>query len=59
MGGGKGVRTPTDHFLTMDDVRAIQTECASVDVATPEMGARATLSTGGKNKRSLMQATTL
>ena len=55
--GNRWIRNPTDHYLTMDDVRAIQTECPSVDVATPEMGGHATLIASGKNKNARMQAT--
>ncbi|MDE0301231.1 MAG: ABC transporter permease [Candidatus Poribacteria bacterium] len=56
--GNKWIRNPSTHYLTMDDVRAIQTECPSVDVATPEMWGHATLIASGKNKNSRMQATT-
>ncbi|MCZ6676857.1 MAG: ABC transporter permease [Candidatus Poribacteria bacterium] len=56
--GRRWVRNPSKHFLTMEDVRAIQTECPSVDVATPEVGDRATVSVEGKRKYSRMQATT-
>jgi len=56
--GRKWVRNPSKHFLTMEDVRAIQAECPSVDVAAPEMGRRMNISVGGKHKRSQMQATT-
>ena len=56
--GGEWIRNPTDHFLTMDDVRAIQTQCPSVDVAIPDVGKPTTLFVGGKNKYSHMRATT-
>ncbi len=56
--GDKWIRNPSDQYLTMDDVRAIQTECPSVDVAAPEMGGHATLIASGKNKNAQMQATT-
>ena len=56
--GDKWIRNPTNHYLTMDDVRTIQTECPSVDVATPEMGGHANLIASGKNKNARMQATT-
>ena len=54
----KWVRNPSKHYLTMADVRAIQTECPSVDVATPEVDDTATVSVEGKRKYSRMQATT-
>lgn len=41
----------------MADVRAIQTECPSVGVATPETGDSATISVGGKRKNSQLEAT--
>ena len=53
----KWMRNPSKHYLKMEDVRAIQTECPSVDVATPETGGSATISVGGKRKFSQMQAT--
>lgn len=56
--GNRWIRNPSDHYLTMDDVRAIQTECPSVDVATPEMSRNATLIASGKNKHARIQATT-
>ena len=34
----KWMRNPSKHYLKMEDVRAIQTECPSVEVATPEAG---------------------
>ena len=57
--GNRWIRNPSDHYLTMDDVRAIQTECPSVDVATPEMARHASLTASGKNKNARMQATTV
>ena len=56
--GNRWVRNPMEFFLTMDDVRAIQAKCPSVDVATPEMAAPVTLSVDGKNKHVPMEATT-
>ncbi len=56
--GRRWMRNPSKHYLTMEDVRSIQTLCPSVDVATPEMGTGATVSVEGKQKNSQMQATT-
>ena len=53
----KWMRNPSKHYLKMEDVRTIQTECPSVDVATPEAGDSATVTVGGKQKFSRMQAT--
>ena len=53
----KWMRNPSKHHLRMEDVRAIQTECPSVDVAAPEVDRSATVSVGGKRKFSRMQAT--
>ena len=53
----KWIRNPSKHYLTMADVRAIQTECPSVEVATPEAGDSATVSVGGKRKNSQLEAT--
>ena len=56
--GSRWVRNPSKHFLTMDDLRAIQAECPSVEVATPDIRIRTTLSVSEKHKQAQLQATT-
>lgn len=56
--GRRWIRNPNQEFLTMHDVETIQMDCPLVDLATPQVEDDATISVGGNQKISRLQATT-
>ena len=55
--GGRWIRNPSKHFLVMEDVELIQSECSFVDMAAPETYRSVNASYDGEQKRTRLQAT--